>query len=88
VLISERTARGGAPVSGAAGPQWRLTRVGHIRCSRPLFSMRFSPRALGRCGEPILLNMGGWRATMVAGVGGEAWLKLGIDDGGLRGSSG
>jgi hypothetical protein len=43
--------------------------------------------ALGRRGEPILLTLGGRRATMAAGVGGAAQLKLSVNGGGLRGSS-
>jgi hypothetical protein len=41
----------------------------------------------GRRGEPTLLTLGGRQATMVAGVGGAARRKLGIDGGGLRGIS-
>jgi hypothetical protein len=51
------------------------------------FLMRFSPMTLGRRGEPTLLTLGGRRATMVAGVGGSAWRKVGVDGGGLWGSS-
>jgi hypothetical protein len=58
-------------------------RSGRIRCFGPQFSMRFSPTALGRRGEPILLSLGGQRETMVAGVGEAARLKLGVDGGGL-----
>jgi hypothetical protein len=85
---------GVTPVEGrrsgrcAAGPRWRLIGVGRIRCSGPRFSMRFSPTALGQCGEPILLTLGGRWTTMAAGMGGLARLKLNIDGGGLRGSCG
>jgi hypothetical protein len=43
---------------------------------------------IGQHGEPILLTLGGRRATMAAGVGGVARLNIDVDDGGLRGSSG
>jgi hypothetical protein len=46
------------------------------------------PMTLGRRGEPTLLTLGGWRATMAAGVGGVAQCKLVVDGGGLRGDSG
>jgi hypothetical protein len=43
--------------------------------------------ALRQRGEPIFLTLGGRRATMAAGVGGVVRLKLGINVGGLWGSS-
>jgi hypothetical protein len=64
---------GGAPVGGAAGPWWWLTGVGRTRRSRPRVFMTFSPTALRQRGESILLNLGGRRATMAAGVGGAVF---------------
>jgi hypothetical protein len=61
----------------------RLTGVGRIRCSGPQFSMRFSPTALERRGEPTSLTLGGRRATMAAGVGRAARRKLSVDGDGL-----
>jgi hypothetical protein len=94
MLISERMAtnesdRGAAHHSAAwLVPRWRLTGVGRIRPSGPQFSMRTSPTAWMRHGEPTLLTLGGRRATMVVVAGEAAWLELDIDVGGLRGSSG
>jgi hypothetical protein len=50
--------------------------------------MRFSPTVLGQREEPTLFTLGGHRSTMAAGEGGVARRKLGVDGGGLRGSSG
>jgi hypothetical protein len=94
MLISEQTARDdsgrGAVLRSAARlvPRWRLTGVGRIRPSGPRFSTRTSPTAWVRIGEPTLLTLGGRRATMAAVAGEAAQLKLDVDVGGLRGSSG
>jgi hypothetical protein len=62
---------------GATPVGWRHSRVGRILCYGPLFSLK-----------ALRLTLGGRRATMVAGVGGAGRRKLGVDDGGLWGSSG
>jgi hypothetical protein len=50
--------------------------------------MRTSPTAWVRLGEPNLLTLGGQRATMAVDAGEAARLKIDVDVGGLRGSSG
>jgi hypothetical protein len=40
-----------------------------------------------RLGEPTLLTLGGWQATIAAVEGEAAQLELDVDVGGLRGSS-
>jgi hypothetical protein len=69
-------------------PQRRLTRVARIQPSGPRFLMRTSPTAWVRLGEPTLLTLGGWWATMAVVAGEAARLEIDVDVGGLRGSSG
>jgi hypothetical protein len=94
MLISEQMARDdsgrGAALRSAARPvsRWRLTGVGRIRPSGSQFSTRASHTAWVRLGEPTLLTLGGWWATMAAVAGEAARLELDVDVGGLWGSSG
>jgi hypothetical protein len=94
MLFSERTARDdsgrGVELRSAAWPvpRWRLTGVGRIWPSGPRFSTRTLATAWVRLGEPTVLTLGGWRATMAVVAGEAARLELDIDVGSLRGSSG
>jgi hypothetical protein len=88
-MVRDDSGRGAALRSAAwPVPRWRLTGVGRIWPSEPQFSMRTSPTAWVRLGEPNLLTLGGRRAIITAVAGEVTQLELNVNVGGLRGSSG